>query len=330
MTPSCPACGRASAEPVLETHFDRHGQVEYSLRACPCGAVFAWPCAPADAAWYAKAVPLEADRPPERDPRYALFFRDLSPEPGLLDLGCGDGAFLSLASCRGFSPCMGLDHDERRAAAARARGLDVRTGDWAAFLSALPPGSLRTVTLFDVLEHLHDPRTLLAGIHRALGRGGRLVVTVPNGLRPLPFGREDFDKPPHHLTRWTPEALRTFLEREGFAVRRLDASRPDWALTRDLMAIHWAVKPALKAAKRLLFGPGASEAAGVTELYASGTAPSPLAGKGARRALFEAFAFCAKAAAALPAGALCLWWALARGDAGASLYVSAESKWRKS
>ena len=48
-------------------------------------------------------------------------------------------------------------------------------------------------------------------------------MTLPNALRPLPFVREQHDYPPHHFTRWTPEAMRGFLEREGFSVVHQDA-----------------------------------------------------------------------------------------------------------
>lgn len=317
MSALCPACGAACGSPALERRRDPHSNTDYSLYACTCGVVFAWPCAPADADWYAKAVPLESSRPAERDPRYRLFFADLSPEPGLLDLGCGDGAFLGLARERGFSPCAGLDHDERRATLAREKGLDVRTEDWAAFLRGLPEGSLRTVTLFDVLEHLHDPRGLMKEVRRALGPGGRLAITVPNATRPLPFGREDFDLPPHHLTRWTPAALRAFLEHEGFEVARLEASRQDWALTRELMALHWGVKPV--AALRRTLAPSAK-----------GDAPDGPAPHGtARRGAFALYkAFCELAAAA-PAAALCAWWGLTRRDSGPSLYASARKTDRR-
>lgn len=312
----CPACGGSSASATTETHRDRHSGVDYALHACACGAVFAWPCLPPSAGWYAAAVPLEASRAPEDDPRYRLFFSDLTPEPGLLDLGCGDGGFLALARERGFSPCAGLDHDERRAALAREKGLDARTGDWAAFLRGLPEGSLKTATLFDVLEHLHDPRGLLKELRRALAPGGRLALTVPNAARPLPFGREDFDLPPHHLTRWTPAALRAFLEREGFEVTRLEASRQDWALTRELMALHWGVKP-VAALKRLIAG------------AKTGAKPTASAQGAARRGLFDLYKTFCEGLAAAPAALLCAWWSLTRPGSGASLYASARKTDRR-
>ncbi len=323
MSLSCPACGSTSVSSPVESAADPVLGREYSWRDCACGAQFACPLQEPGADWYEAAVSEEVLRPPEEDPRFRLFFEEAPPESGLLDLGCGDGGFLALAAQRGYAPCFGLDHDERRAAAARARGLAVSTGDWPALLRSRAPGSLKVVTLFDVLEHLAAPRALLGEIRRVLAPGGRLVITVPNALRPRPFGREDFDKAPHHLTRWTPSALAGLLEREGFRVARMDAARPDLALTRELMALHWAVKPALGAARRILFGSRSDASAGITRLYEREGGRGPLAHKGLRRVLFDAFKLAASAAALPPAAALCAWWRTTRRDAGASLYASA-------
>lgn len=43
----------------------------------------------------------------------------------------------------------------------------------------LPGGSLAAITLFDVIEHLPDPSSLLCEVVRVLRPGGRVFVTVP-------------------------------------------------------------------------------------------------------------------------------------------------------
>jgi SAM-dependent methyltransferase len=42
-----------------------------------------------------------------------------------------------------------------------------------------PEGSFGHVVLSEVLEHLHSPQEAIDRVHRALSRGGKLVVTVP-------------------------------------------------------------------------------------------------------------------------------------------------------
>ncbi len=49
--------------------------------------------------------------------------------------------------------------------------------------AALPEGSVDTVLLFNVLEHVRDPRTVAANVHRWLRPGGRCLVMVPNAQR---------------------------------------------------------------------------------------------------------------------------------------------------
>jgi len=43
----------------------------------------------------------------------------------------------------------------------------------------LPSGCLRVVGLFDVIEHIRDPRSLMMEVHRVLEPAGIVAVTVP-------------------------------------------------------------------------------------------------------------------------------------------------------
>ena len=95
--------------------------------------------------------------------------------PGrLLDVGCGAGVFLDLARERGWN-VVGIELSERHATHARTTfGLDVRRSD---FLEAdLPAASFAAVTMWDFLEHVLDPRAVLARARRLLAPGGVLLV----------------------------------------------------------------------------------------------------------------------------------------------------------
>ncbi len=137
----------------------------------------------------------------------------------LLDLGCGDGRFLSRVRGR-FAPT-GLDFNPEAVRAARAaRGLqDVHAVALAELDRWAPDRRFEVVTAFHVLEHVEDPRAFLAHVARRLLPRGLLAVSVPNPDRwALRWIREAWDYPPHHLTRWTAGALRGLLERQGFEV----------------------------------------------------------------------------------------------------------------
>ncbi|MBI4371254.1 MAG: class I SAM-dependent methyltransferase [Elusimicrobia bacterium] len=278
---ACPACGSTRGFSFVEEHRDAVAGGLYRLHRCgACGLVFAQPRDPVGAGWYEKAAPLRAAEPrgpAARDRRYRRFLGEGLAPGKLLDLGCGDGSFLKLAAAAGWT-AVGADYDVRVAALARAQGLDVCAGDFASFLKKRAAKEFDAVVLFDVLEHASEPRELIAAIKPVLKRGGHLAVTLPNADRPLPFGRDRYDFPPHHFTRWTPGALSSFLRREGFAPVRVEAPGPTGLWFSEHL-FDFAVAPAgLALARRLAFGRGARGS--LTELYsgkgASGLLADPL------------------------------------------------------
>lgn len=134
----------------------------------------------------------------------------------LLDVGCGNGAFLVRMRGMGWE-VHGLEPDPRAAAVARAQGLDVYVGTLAD--PAWPAASFQAVTMSSVLEHLHDPRAALAVVHRLLVPGGTLHIVTPNveSLGAARFGAHWRGlEAPRHLTLFDPRSLARLLEASGF------------------------------------------------------------------------------------------------------------------
>lgn len=210
------------------------------------------------------------------------------PPGRVLDVGCGDGGFLSRARDAGWEG-VGFDYESRMVALARARGVEVHAQDFAAFCRSRAPGEFDAITLFDVLEHTPEPAELLGLLRPLLKKAGALVITLPNSRRPLPFGREEHDYPPHHFTRWSPEALRGFLERNSFAVGHLDSGRLRLGHLSDHIFFYVLMPGVLRLAKRSLFGPG-SGGKTVAEHYRGPSvgANSWLANPSRRQALVDA------------------------------------------
>lgn len=272
----------------MEEHRDPINAAEYRIRICPdCGVVSSEPREAVGADWYEKSAPIrgrERRPPPEKDWRFRQFLSDRVPRGRLLDVGCGDGGFLRLAAAAGFSP-IGFDFDARVAAQARAQGLDVHTAEFSVFCAGREPGEFGAITLFDVLEHTPEPAWFLGKLKGLLKPGGHLAITLPNGLRPLPWRREEHDFPPHHFTRWTPDSLKVFLERHGFEVVRQDAGTLKLRYLSD-HCFFFRVMPGLLAlARRVLFGRSArGNGATITELYRrSKSAPAGMLGDKLRR-----------------------------------------------
>ncbi len=153
--------------------------------------------------------------------------RYLRAQPGgrLLDVGCGDGAYLALMEELGWHG-EGQEVDPAAARRAKERGLTVHLGPLREL--GLVESSYHAITLCHVLEHVHDPLGLLVECRRLLRPGGILVLSLPNldsaGHRrfgPAWRGLE----PPRHIHLFTPSSLRTLVERAGFQVRSRTSAR---------------------------------------------------------------------------------------------------------
>ncbi len=97
----------------------------------------------------------------------------------ILDVGCWLGEFLKLAASRGFD-ITGIEPvREIRELAERALGnkpIDPRPIEDAEFANE----SFDAITMWDVIEHLVDPRGVLVQIHRWLKTGGYLGIATIN------------------------------------------------------------------------------------------------------------------------------------------------------
>lgn len=93
----------------------------------------------------------------------------------VLDIGCGDGAFLKRAAQIGWE-AWGVEPDAK--AAASLSGFKVLQGSLPNI--PLPDASFDYITLSHVIEHLHDPVAALKEIHRLLKPGGQVWIATPN------------------------------------------------------------------------------------------------------------------------------------------------------
>ncbi len=134
----------------------------------------------------------------------------------LVDVGCGKGDFLGRMKTLGWN-VLGIEPDPVSAALAVRRGIPVFRG--ALGDAALPDATADQVSMSHVLEHLDDPRSVIAECYRILRPGGRLVISTPNadslGHR---WFRQDWRglEPPRHLFIYSGTTLRKMLERHPF------------------------------------------------------------------------------------------------------------------
>jgi len=148
----------------------------------------------------------------------------------LLDVGCGNGAFLTQMRSVGWD-VEGLEPDAVAAAAAREAGVSVQGGGLAEYACA--EQRYDAVTLNHVIEHVHDPREALRICYRILRPGGILWIATPNlaSQGHATFGRDWLHlDPPRHLVLFTPSSLREAVDRAGF--ERLVTPAAAWTAMR--------------------------------------------------------------------------------------------------
>jgi len=140
----------------------------------------------------------------------------------LLDVGCGSGTLLALLKQRGFD-VTGVDTSEEASRiAATENGVRVIVGslDEATFAAK----SFELVTLFHVLEHVTNPREVLASVHRILTTDGVIVLQVPNidSWQFRWFGAQWYGLDiPRHVIDYSHSAIVRVVEETGFTVRRV-------------------------------------------------------------------------------------------------------------
>ncbi len=141
----------------------------------------------------------------------------------LLDVGCATGQFLMEMRQNPGWELFGVETNPHAAQVANEKnGLTVFNG----FLenAKYPNLFFDAITLWDVLEHLHDPTASLEEIHRILKPDGILVARVPNkgGWDSKLFGKHWFGwDVPRHLFIFNQRTLTRLLEKNSFEIQRI-------------------------------------------------------------------------------------------------------------
>lgn len=136
----------------------------------------------------------------------------------LLDIGAGTGAFLNTMQSAGWQ-VRGLEPDEQ------ARGKALQIYD----IELLPPEALfeqvpvsyDVITMWHVLEHVHELHEYIIQLYKLLKIGGRLLIAVPNYTSTDAKHYESdwaaYDVP-RHLYHFSPKAMFILLGQHKFSI----------------------------------------------------------------------------------------------------------------
>lgn len=140
----------------------------------------------------------------------------------ILDIGCATGIFLKGMSERGWE-AYGIEPNDYAARYAREKlGLNVHKGYLAD--NPFPNSTFDVVTLWDVFEHLPDPKVELDLISGLLKPGGKLIITTPNAASIDRYIFKDswagWDVP-RHYNIFTPRTLTEIAARSAFLMKHI-------------------------------------------------------------------------------------------------------------
>ena len=191
----CPHCHRDQAVDIIDTSMPTIGSasppeiLKHSrmapLRICWCpGCLIGFNASPlpdAELAFLYDHYPYISPRRGIGATRYggliALVEARCRKDGLLVDIGCSEGYFLEQMGRRGFSRLHGVEPGPQAVEAAGC-GFPVHHGYWTPGLFAA--GSVDTIVMMHVLEHLPDPAAALVAMREMLAPGGRIAIEVPD------------------------------------------------------------------------------------------------------------------------------------------------------
>ncbi len=235
-TVRCPLCGRAEATFVWPARDRRYGLPgDFSFVKCVhCGLVYLNPRPTLSSIWvyypsnYESFVKQPADALPLWR-RYSLYYGlwkrcrvvlRYKRRGRLLDFGCGTGQFLAAMRRYPGWEVMGIEPHEEAARFGRSvLGLHILKDLSSA---RFPDHYFDVITMWDVIEHLHDPVAVLHEIRRILKRDGLLILRTPSldSWDAHVFGKYwgGLDAP-RHLIVYSRDTITRLLAHAGFVVR---------------------------------------------------------------------------------------------------------------
>jgi 2-polyprenyl-3-methyl-5-hydroxy-6-metoxy-1,4-benzoquinol methylase len=143
----------------------------------------------------------------------------------ILDIGCGSGAFLNTMQQAGWEST-GLEPDDAaRMKAAELYNIDPQPSHQ---IFNLPHNTYDAITLWHVLEHVHQLHEYIAQLKNMLTANGRIFIAVPNytsyDAQHYAYHWAAYDVP-RHLYHFSPASMKNLLEQHGLNIKK---TKPMW------------------------------------------------------------------------------------------------------
>lgn len=156
-------------------------------------------------------------------------------EGKLLDVGCGNGRYLSTLQKLGWQT-YGIEQNPGSSKYARTElHINVETGDLLNY--KYKDKFFDVITFWHSLEHLYEPIPTLKEVKRILKDDGLLVIAVPNvdSFAAKVFKENWYQlEIPIHLIAFSPDSITRMLDSAGFKVKKMYYDRRNSPLSRSL------------------------------------------------------------------------------------------------
>ena len=151
--------------------------------------------------------------------RKGKLIQKLTKGKRLLDIGSGTGYFLNHMKQNGFT-VIGVEIDDS-ARKATLKNFNIKVNPPATFLEGQLSEKVDVISLWHVLEHLHDMDGYMQSMHRQLADNGFVLIAVPNHTS---YDAQHYGKHwaaydvPRHLWHFSPKTVAKLAEKNGFKV----------------------------------------------------------------------------------------------------------------
>lgn len=165
------------------------------------------------------------------------------PDRGkIMDLGCGSGKFLATAKQHGWSECVGVDanptfqdmHDE-------VNGVRFMYSSFETLDTDTIGEGYSAITLWNVLEHLYDLKSIVRQIHSLLKENGLLFIMVPNAesLATKLIREKSATFNWKHVAHFSPKSLEKLMKDAGFETVLMETSISEIENVKSYMNGAW-------------------------------------------------------------------------------------------